>query len=649
MANYKSLKTTINANVKRNGNQEITGQILNSVLNAMVDTLGTGYSFAGVATPSTNPGTPDAKVFYIANGKGTYTDFGGLEVTEDEVVVLYWDSLWHKESTGIAREENLINLRKDVDTKQNALTDTDGGYGQRVAELEKEGIASQEKLTELSEILGLSNNEKVNQYIETMYLPEDVDTSLIYGVQVKIAANVGGTIYNIVYLRGYSNGVKGTVFSVEQRHSSIEDALKSWNSGQILKGTGYGFKTKAAKDSILIVDEENFKLSNRDFHIPFYPNIGALSTGIYEINANMPVVNKSVNLLDIKRAQRGYVTSTGIVSTYPSYRYSHPIFVQKGKSYKQVLPVGLGGNKGYCRCDEKGTPFLNGGTYIQEGDFAIYTPEFTGFILVNLGSTKREDLMFTEYDLYPEEFQPYEELLPNAKVEYHNILNIPQSQDSILIGKIIAFDGDSICAGAGKIGGYGKIIAERNGMTYQNLAVGGGTIRTGTYSSSGAARHWISESVLNLREDADYIIVEGGVNDDVTGEFLGEFSPYYTDDFDSSTFYGAMDTLCKNLYERFPGKKVGFIVVHAVYGWSAARETEKYVAVTKVLNKWGIPYLDLNKECPPFGLLPSDSHLVKTYTKPLDSDASKGDGWHPNEEGYKKYYCDKIEAWLKTL
>ena len=36
-------------------------------------------------------------------------------------------------------------------TKQNTLTDTDGGYGQRVAELEKEGIASQEKLSELEE------------------------------------------------------------------------------------------------------------------------------------------------------------------------------------------------------------------------------------------------------------------------------------------------------------------------------------------------------------------------------------------------------------------------------------------------------------------------------------------------------------------
>lgn len=125
MANYKSLKTTINANVKRNGNQEITGQILNSVLTAMVDTLGTGYSFAGVATPATNPGTPDAKVFYFANGKGTYSNFGSTEVTEDDVVVLYWDSSWHKVSTGIAREEILTELGKEVATKQDIIPDLD--------------------------------------------------------------------------------------------------------------------------------------------------------------------------------------------------------------------------------------------------------------------------------------------------------------------------------------------------------------------------------------------------------------------------------------------------------------------------------------------------------------------------------------------
>ncbi len=115
MSNYNNLKTTIDANIKQNGNQEITGSILNSVLNQMVNILGTGYQFAGVAAldPATDPGTPDAKVFYIANGKGTYTNFGGIEVTEDDVVVLYWDSAWHKVSTGIATQAKLSELESN--------------------------------------------------------------------------------------------------------------------------------------------------------------------------------------------------------------------------------------------------------------------------------------------------------------------------------------------------------------------------------------------------------------------------------------------------------------------------------------------------------------------------------------------------------
>ncbi len=116
MSNYNNLKTTIDANIKQNGNQEITGPILNSVLNQMVNILGTGYQFAGIATldPATEPGTPDAKVFYIANGKGTYTNFGGLEVTEDEVVVLYWDTAWHKVATGIASQAKLSELENTI-------------------------------------------------------------------------------------------------------------------------------------------------------------------------------------------------------------------------------------------------------------------------------------------------------------------------------------------------------------------------------------------------------------------------------------------------------------------------------------------------------------------------------------------------------
>ena len=127
MSNYNSLKATIDANIKQNGRQEITGQILNSVLNQMVTTLGAGYQFAGVATIDTNPGAPDAKVFYIANGKGTYTNFSGIEVTEDDVVVLYWDSSWHKVSTGIASQAKLSELESKIDNSIEAYGTIDDG------------------------------------------------------------------------------------------------------------------------------------------------------------------------------------------------------------------------------------------------------------------------------------------------------------------------------------------------------------------------------------------------------------------------------------------------------------------------------------------------------------------------------------------
>ena len=104
--------------------------------NTAINTLrNAGYLFAGIATIDTNPETPDAKVFYIANGKGTYTNFGGIEVTEDEVVFLIWDSSWHKVSTGIASNEKLSELGEEVQSiegKTNALepknTEEEGFY-----------------------------------------------------------------------------------------------------------------------------------------------------------------------------------------------------------------------------------------------------------------------------------------------------------------------------------------------------------------------------------------------------------------------------------------------------------------------------------------------------------------------------------------
>ena len=88
MANWTTLKTAIASVIKTNGNQEITGAVLQNTLNNIVSTVGENATFVGVATPSTNPGVPDGPVFYFATQAGTYTNFGGVTVPNG-LTVLY--------------------------------------------------------------------------------------------------------------------------------------------------------------------------------------------------------------------------------------------------------------------------------------------------------------------------------------------------------------------------------------------------------------------------------------------------------------------------------------------------------------------------------------------------------------------------------
>ena len=96
MANYSTLKSAINNNITTNGNEEITGAVLNGVLQGMVTALGAGYQYMGDCDTSTDPGTPDARVFYLAVEAGTYSNFGGTAVTEP--TIFYYDTSWHSQT-----------------------------------------------------------------------------------------------------------------------------------------------------------------------------------------------------------------------------------------------------------------------------------------------------------------------------------------------------------------------------------------------------------------------------------------------------------------------------------------------------------------------------------------------------------------------
>lgn len=88
---YDQIKDSIKAVIKENGNYEITGNVLQTVLLSMVDTLGPEYQFLGIATKSTVPVVVEGNSFYITTEVGTYTNFknsGNTSITVNKLGIL---------------------------------------------------------------------------------------------------------------------------------------------------------------------------------------------------------------------------------------------------------------------------------------------------------------------------------------------------------------------------------------------------------------------------------------------------------------------------------------------------------------------------------------------------------------------------------
>lgn len=110
MGNYEELKQAVSDVIKTNGNQEITGAILQNALLTIISTIGNNATFAGIATPETNPGTPDQNVFYIASSDGIYSNFNGITLKGEIVILSNKNGNWDKYNSGIITKEKAINI-----------------------------------------------------------------------------------------------------------------------------------------------------------------------------------------------------------------------------------------------------------------------------------------------------------------------------------------------------------------------------------------------------------------------------------------------------------------------------------------------------------------------------------------------------------
>lgn len=133
MANYATLKASVNNVITTNGNNEITGALLNQLLNSIIESLGAQFQLVGVAKSSTTPGTPDQNVAYLA-GPGTYPNFGPTVVPVGNLAIMKYNGTWTYELFPVNMEmakkvtinpgKNLFNINTAI---QGKFVNTSGG------------------------------------------------------------------------------------------------------------------------------------------------------------------------------------------------------------------------------------------------------------------------------------------------------------------------------------------------------------------------------------------------------------------------------------------------------------------------------------------------------------------------------------------
>lgn len=218
----------------------------------------------------------------------------------------------------------------------------------------------------------------------------------------------------------------------------------------------------------------------------------------------------------------------------------------------------------------------------------------------------------------------------------------------ILKGKKIVYDGDSICSswGTSRNGGsYPKIIADIVEGEYDNQGVGGGRIITQEGSSD--TFHSIVDNIVNLPTDGDLYCFEGGVNDHWHGVPLGTFSESdYTGELDKTTYCGALETIFRYALTHFVGKPICYIITHkcptsaftsGYYGSSDTFADFRDKALG-ICEKYSIPVYDAWKDS---GINSWNASQLANYFI-LSESTGTGDGTHPNEQGYRRYYVPQL-------
>lgn len=268
MGNYEQLKKAVADVIKYNGNRGITGAILQKTLLTIISTIGTDATFAGIATPTTNPGTPDQRVFYIASENGTYPNFNGVVLSNEVSILSNNNGNWVKTNTGLATQRQFSELDK------------------KIIKVE------------------FTDNEKINEYIKEMYIDMAVVDKEKLNSMSKLQITGNNTSGNKVVRLTTSSYGASYIFITLNSLSGNFDLKKCNNTVYYKEGIYIVFNNL---DNIYVA--ENFQTLNKtplyvNSRIPSYINdwqyieYQAETTGTYEVNINVSNKPKLINFAD---------------------------------------------------------------------------------------------------------------------------------------------------------------------------------------------------------------------------------------------------------------------------------------------------------------------------------------------------------------
>ena len=407
MANYETLKSAIQQVVKTNGNNEITGALLQQSLLAMINSLGSGYQFAGIANPKTNPGTIDQKAFYLAATAGTYENFGRLEL-DDKLTILKYDTQWVAESLDIPTKselsqlEDLVNLASIILQSNNAFRSTiNQSY---ISSSTKEPASdTSSKRTDFIPVSGYDKVVGVGGFYTTGYVVAFYDSA-----------------YNFI-----ENG------SIRGKASVTNDLRKSFiydipQNAQYVIMSQYNPQLNDLGQFITLVNSQLFSnvfgngLENR-------ANIQELASKTEDYQLNLD----GVNVYDGKPSLPGYILTTGKINSDNNARLTPYFKIKNGDKIAYNVNMGNGG-VAVAFFDENKT--LLTGTGHQSILDTNTQPHITGELIVNDDSAKY--VVISSYSMFS---TMYYRILPaNSKYAdlYEKIGQLPTAGDVDLLPTI---------------------------------------------------------------------------------------------------------------------------------------------------------------------------------------------------------------------